>query len=177
MPEFGPRGLLTEGPAGPREDSEVAEQVMPDEGATESSAADAGTEGGSGGHNPSGASSPSRDASPEVQVISSGSGGSFQVAPSRRVEESEEESDDEPLVRRREPRSKAIHDRPAGTPETAPREEGASAHSRGAKRSATKWVDVEEYVLPFISCVLVFCFLRNPPEGFHCFRQGRCRTA
>jgi hypothetical protein len=147
MPQFGPRGLLVDGQAGPREDSEAVEQVMPadgDEEASESGAADAGAEGGSGGHNPSGASSPSRDASPVVQEISSGSGDSFQVAPSRRIEENEEESDDEPLARRRDRRSKAIHDRPAGTPETAPREEGASVPSRGAKRYATKWVDVEE---------------------------------
>ena len=66
-------------------------------------------------------------------MFSSSSGDQYHVAPSRRTDE-EEESDDE--VGRHDPHTKASHDRPAGTRESAPREEEASAPQEGPEASA-----------------------------------------
>jgi hypothetical protein len=42
------------------------------------------------------------------------------------------------------------------------------------RRSGSMWRSKPCF---FISCVLAFCFLRNPPEESHYFLQGRCCAA
>jgi hypothetical protein len=123
-----------------------------------SAASDAEADAASGGVNPStGEASSSKQAAPEEEIleISSDVDEDFAVAPSRWATEEEEDEDDEDsgpetAARRREPRSKAIHDKDAGnlarTPlkrkaEAAPEESSAGASS-GLRRSSNKmWVD------------------------------------
>jgi hypothetical protein len=149
MPEFTPQGLAGE------EKKEDAAPVVEEDWASESPAAsDADLGVTCGGANPSaGEASSSRPAPPEGEVLEISSSGDedFLVAPSRQVAEGEEDSDEEAVAGRCDPRSKAFHDRaaksPVGTPlkrkaETAPEGPGSgAASSRSWRSSTTMWVD------------------------------------
>jgi len=151
MPEFTPEGLEGEGAP-----EAAAPMVLEDYLGESSDASDAEPDAAAGGSDPTpGGASSSRPAGPEEDVleISSDVDEDFVVAPSRRAtEEGEEEEDSgaEAAAKRCEPRTKAIHDRAAGslegTPlkrkaEAAPEEPSAGALS-GLRRSSGKvWVD------------------------------------
>ena len=153
MPEFNALGLEGE------EVKEAAAPVVEEDSFGESSAAsDAEADAATGGANPStGEASSSKQAAPEEEIleISSDVDEDFVVDPSRRATEEKENEDDEDsgpeaAARRREPRSKAIHDRDAGSPARTPLKrkaeaapEGSSAGAlSGLRRSSNKvWVD------------------------------------
>ena len=158
MPKFDQWGLVPEGHVGPREDPESAAQGAPAEGDEETTVtpveSDAGATGASGGSaSPAESSSTSESAAPEVEAheASSGSSGQFVVAPSQRAEGQEESDDDGASSGHCEPRSKAVHDRAAGSPagislkrkaEAAIEGSGAgAAPPRPWRSSNTVWVD------------------------------------
>jgi len=147
MPEFTPRGLAGE------EKAEAAAPTVEEDAAAESSAASDAEPAAATGRTRASRrrASSSRAPPPEDDVleISSDVDEDFVVAPSRPVAEESEDSEDG--AGRREPRTKALHDRPAGglegTPlkrkaETSPEGPGADAAPTKPWRSGgTKWVD------------------------------------
>ena len=152
MPTFTPEGLEGEEVKG------AAAPVVEEDLFGESSAAsDAEADAATGGVNPSsGEASSSKQAAPEEEIleISSDVDVDFVVAPSRRATEEEDEdgedSGPEAAAKRREPRTKAIHDRAAKSLESTPlkrkaeaaHEEPSAGASTGLRRSANKvWVD------------------------------------
>jgi len=149
MPEFTPLGLAGE------EKKDAAAPVVTTEGTAESpGASDAEFGAAAGGVNPSaGEASSSKPPPPEDEIleISSDKDEDFLVVPSRPIAEEEESSSPGAGSGRRDPRTKAAHDRPAKDPEGTPLKRkaesalgGSSAGSSASKpwgSAGMAWVD------------------------------------